>query len=115
MKSARPTSKRSADPRTAWELPCRHSTKPRSIFWVWSLPERPQRALAGATPYLRLFALASGGVFLARGALADQSGQRMALCRFFADNMAGETRALCAQVIDGAEALLAAGQGLVSA
>ena len=74
-----------------------------------------EKALAGATPYLRLFALASGGIALARGALADRSDQRIGLCRFFADNFAGEAQALRGQVIDGAEALLSAGKGLVSA
>ncbi len=74
-----------------------------------------QKALAGASPYLRLFALASGGVALARGALADRSSERMALCRFFADNFSGEAQALRGQVIEGSEALLEAGKGLVSA
>jgi len=74
-----------------------------------------EKALAGATPYLRLFALASGGIALARGALADRSDQRIGLCRFFADNFAGEAQALRGQVIDGADALLSAGKGLVSA
>ena len=74
-----------------------------------------QAALAGATPYLRLFALASGGIALARGALADPSDRRAGLCRFFADNFSGEAQALRGQVVEGAEALLEAGSGLVSA
>ncbi|MBA3449077.1 MAG: acyl-CoA dehydrogenase [Pseudaminobacter sp.] len=72
-------------------------------------------ALAGATPYLRLFALASGGAFLARGALADGSGGRVELCRFFAENLSGETAALESRVIGGAESLAAAGKLLVTA
>ncbi len=36
-------------------------------------------ALAGATPYLRLFALAAGGAYLASGALADEQAERVAL------------------------------------
>ena len=74
-----------------------------------------QSALAGATPYLRLFALAAGGTALARGALADPSDARAGLFRFFADNFAGEAQALRGQVVDGAEALLSAGVSLVSA
>ena len=74
-----------------------------------------ERALAGATPYLRLFALASGGAYLALGALADPSEQRAGLCRFFADNFAGEAQALRGKVVDGAEALLSAGKALISA
>ena len=39
-----------------------------------SSPRHRKAALAGATPYGRLFALAAGGVFLARGALAAARG-----------------------------------------
>ena len=35
-----------------------------------SLAKNPEAAMAGAAPYLRLFGLAAGGVYLARGALA---------------------------------------------
>ena len=35
-----------------------------------ALQKNPDAALAGATPYLRLFGLASGGIYLAHGALA---------------------------------------------
>ena len=73
------------------------------------------KALAGATPYLRLFALAAGGAHLSRAALADQSPQRIALCRFFAENMVGETAPLRDQVCSGGEGLLAAGKSLVTA
>lgn len=70
-------------------------------------------ALAGATPYLRLISLAAGGAYLARGGLADQN--RIALCRFFAENLLGETHALKARILDGAESLALAGQTLISA
>ncbi|TIS99835.1 acyl-CoA dehydrogenase [Mesorhizobium sp.] len=69
--------------------------------------------LAGATPYLRLISLAAGGAYLARGALADQG--RIALCRFFAENLLGEAGALKERVIGGAESLAAAGKALISA
>jgi len=71
------------------------------------------KALAGATPYLRLFALASGGAYLARAALADGSAGRIALCRFFAENMSGDTAPLREQVCGGGDALLAAGKTLI--
>lgn len=74
---------------------------------------RSDDALAGATPYLRLISLAAGGAYLARGALADQS--RIALCRFFAENLLGEVGALKDRVIGGAESLAAAGKALISA
>lgn len=70
-------------------------------------------AMAGATPYLRLISLAAGGAYLAQGGLADRN--RIALCRFFAENLLGETRALKERVIDGAESLAVAGKALISA
>ena len=74
---------------------------------------RSDAALAGATPYLRLFSLAAGGAYLARGGLADQN--RVPLCRFFAENLLGEVRALKERVIGGAESLADAGKALISA
>ncbi len=65
-------------------------------------------ALAGATPYLRLFALAAGGAYLARAAVAEGGGARAGLCRFFAENMSSETTALKSAVVEGAESLAAA-------
>jgi acyl-CoA dehydrogenase len=74
-----------------------------------------QEALAGATPYLRLFALAAGGAYLAKGAVAGKSAGRIALCRFFAENLIGETRALKERITGGAESLAAAAAALVAA
>jgi hypothetical protein len=74
---------------------------------------RLDEAQAGATPYLRLISLAAGGAYLARGGLADKN--RIALCRFFAENLLGEASALKDRVIDGAESLAAAGKTLISA
>jgi acyl-CoA dehydrogenase len=74
-----------------------------------------QEALAGATPYLRLFALAAGGAYLAKGAIAEKSAARIALCRFFAENLIGETQALKERVTGGAESLAAAAAALVAA
>nr|WP_316652842.1 acyl-CoA dehydrogenase [uncultured Gellertiella sp.] len=82
----------------------------------WMLSEvaagRLTGALAGATPYLRLFGLAMTGAMLARGALADSSDgagdRRVALCRFAAENLIGETTSLKDRVINGAASLAAA-------
>ena len=67
------------------------------------------QALAGATPFQRLFGLASGAVYLAKGAMAETAGQadegRVALCRFCAENLLGETVALRTAVMDGAESV----------
>jgi acyl-CoA dehydrogenase len=66
-------------------------------------------ALAGATPYLRLFGLAQGGAALAQAALAAAKGDseadkgRVALCRFFAEN--------CVPACEGLEAAVLAGGG----
>jgi alkylation response protein AidB-like acyl-CoA dehydrogenase len=74
---------------------------------------RTDDALAGATPYLRLFALTAGAAYLARGALADGGEERTALCRFFAENLLDETRALKDRVTGGAESLAAAAKTLI--
>jgi len=70
-------------------------------------------ALAGATPYQRLFGLVLTGAYLAKGALAKvddgRTDRRIALCRFAAENLLPETAALKRQVVEGAESLAAAG------
>ncbi|MBP0615621.1 acyl-CoA dehydrogenase [Jiella mangrovi] len=65
-------------------------------------------ALAGATPYLKLFGLTAGGVWLAKGALAGDHAERVALCRFFAENLVPETAGLKQTVVRGAASLSAA-------
>ncbi len=53
-------------------------------------------ALAGATPYQRLFGLVLTGCYLAKGGLADEDhgrDNRIALCRFAAENLIAETAA----------------------
>jgi acyl-CoA dehydrogenase len=76
---------------------------------------RMTEALAGATPYLRLFALASGGAYLARAAVTGKSPARIALCRFFAENLISETAALKDRVMLGSESLEEAGAALTAA
>ena len=68
-------------------------------------------ALAGATPYQRLFGLALTGSYLAKGALADEDhgrDNRIALCRFAAENLIAETAALKDRVVNGEASLTAA-------
>ena len=81
----------------AWIMP-RLSTDTRSV-------------LAGATPFLRLFATAVGGSLLAKEALAaiqDGDGaasagaDRVALARFFAENISVQSTGLEAAVVEGA-------------
>jgi acyl-CoA dehydrogenase len=75
---------------------------------------RQQEALAGATPYLRLFGLAAGGAYLVRGALAGEDRARIALARFFAENLVDEATALKLRVVEGAASLAAAEAALAS-
>jgi acyl-CoA dehydrogenase len=75
-----------------------------------ALQKNPDAAMAGATPYLRLFGLASGGIYLARGALAAarNGGQTepIAIARFFAENIASAATGLKDTVIGGADSTL---------
>ena len=79
-------------------------------FLMETLPSNPDAAMAGATPYLRLFGLASGGVYMARGALSaarDGSGAHyVAIARFFAENLATAAPGLKETVVGGAESTL---------
>jgi hypothetical protein len=77
-----------------------------------TLAKDPETALAGATPYLRLFGLAAGGHYLARGALAavrdgDTKSPYVALARFFAENLATAAPGLKETVVGGAESTFA--------
>jgi acyl-CoA dehydrogenase len=79
-----------------------------------ALQSNPEAAMAGATPYLRLFGLAAGGVYLARGALAasreggpgQSMAQPIALARFFAENLATAATGLKDTVAGGADSTL---------
>jgi len=87
----------------------------RATMWLLDKTEKePQAALAGATPYLRLFGNAAGGCMLADEGLAalrlgnGESASRIALARFFAENIAVQASGLERAVIDGAESVNAA-------
>ena len=73
-----------------------------------------EQALAGATPYLRQFSLTAGAAYLVKAALADAARERIALCRFYCDNLLGETAALKEMVIGGSESLAEAGAQLIA-
>jgi len=84
----------------------------------WLLAQKgSQSALAGATPYLRLFGNAAGGCLLAEQALAalrDGGGNagRTALARFFAENVAVQAPGLEMNVTAGADSILQADAAL---
>jgi len=72
--------------------------------------DQPDLALAGATPYLRLFGLTTGGTYLARGALKALKAQendkapvasRIALARFFAENQLPQAHGLSSIIRGG--------------
>ena len=80
----------------------------------WLLAQKSSdTALAGATPYLRMFGYAAGGCMLADQALAalrdggDGAG-RVALTRFFAENIAVQAASLERSVTEGADSINAA-------
>jgi hypothetical protein len=83
-----------------------------SSRWLGAqLKSNPEAALAGATPYLRLFGLAAGGIYLARGALAsvrDGNGANVvSQARFFAENILSGAAGLASSVTEGANSILA--------
>jgi len=73
-----------------------------------------QTALAGSTPYLRLFALAIGAASLARAAVTDPSAERVALLAFFLDEFGAEASALRSRTVGGAASLAAAAVALIA-
>jgi acyl-CoA dehydrogenase len=90
----------------------------RTTAWLLAQLERNAlEALAGATPYLRLFGVASGGCLLARQAVAAlrlniDAASRIALARFFAENFAVQAGALERTVVEGAGGVLGADAAL---
>jgi alkylation response protein AidB-like acyl-CoA dehydrogenase len=82
----------------------------RATAWLLGkIGSKPQAALAGATPYLRLFGNAAGGCMLADEALAalrfadGEPASRVAIARFFAENIAVQASGLERAVTEGAD------------
>ena len=79
----------------------------------------PNDALAGATPYLRLFGSALGGCYLASEALAARGeasgdhGRYVTLARFFAENISVQATSLEKTVTESAEAVTGADAVLI--
>jgi alkylation response protein AidB-like acyl-CoA dehydrogenase len=80
----------------------------RATVWlIGQLGNEPDAALAGATPYLRLFGLASGGCLLAKQALSMKrlgvdAAAALATARFFAEHVAVAAGGLERTVVEGA-------------
>jgi alkylation response protein AidB-like acyl-CoA dehydrogenase len=74
----------------------------------WMLAAAPNDRFAGATPYLRAFALTLGAAHLIRAAAADPAqAERGALAAFHVRQMLPQVPALCAAAREGAAALYA--------
>ncbi len=90
----------------------------RATEWLLGrIDKDADAALAGATPYLRLFGFATGGCLLARQALVavrngEDAAPRVALARFFAENFAVQANSLERTVTDGAPSVLGADAAL---
>jgi alkylation response protein AidB-like acyl-CoA dehydrogenase len=91
----------------------------RATTWLLGKVEsEPKAALAGATPYLRLFGNAAGGCMLADEALAalrlsdGEPAARVAVARFFAENIAVQAGGLERSITEGADSVNAAGAAL---
>jgi acyl-CoA dehydrogenase len=92
----------------------------RTTRWMLAkLDNGADEALAGATPYLRLFGIAAGGCLLAQQALAAlrdnaDAGPRAALARFFAENIAVQAGGLERGVVEGGAGVIGADAALAS-
>ena len=91
----------------------------RATGWLLErIESEPQSALAGATPYLRLFGIAAGGGLLANEAMAarqtgdGEPASRVAVARFFAENIAVEAQGLERAVTEGSGSVNAADAAL---
>ena len=92
----------------------------RASRWLLErMTTKPNDALAGATPYLRLFGSTLGGCLLAEQALAanksDGGGKRQTvLTRFFAENISVHAQALEHTITDTADVVNAANAVLIN-
>jgi alkylation response protein AidB-like acyl-CoA dehydrogenase len=86
----------------------------RTTTWLLArLDKDTDAALAGATPYLRLFGVTAGGCLLAQQGLAalrsgEEALSRLALARFFAENVVVQAGALERTVVEGGPGVIGA-------
>jgi len=93
--------------RDAGDGPLHEAVEALAASTAFLLDAKDELALAGATPFLRLFALARGGTLLARAARGGEA-RTAALSRFFDQNIAVEAQALRRIVMSGGGSTLAA-------
>ena len=91
----------------------------RATTWMRAqLEKRPEAALAGATPYLRMFGNAAGGCMLADEALTalrlsnGDAASRISIARFFAENLSVQAGSLERAVTEGADSVNASDAAL---
>jgi butyryl-CoA dehydrogenase len=88
-----------------------------SRYFLETLDKQPDAALAGATPYLRLFGLVAGASYLTEAALAALRARaggdsdpahlaRIEIARFFAENLLPAALGLAPVVMTSAESVL---------
>ena len=79
-----------------------------SLWMGQALSKEPDAALAGATPYQKVFALVSGGSYLAEAALRpNATAAEIATARFFAENCVTAAAGLADTAMHGAATVLA--------
>jgi acyl-CoA dehydrogenase len=92
----------------------------RATDWLLArIAKEPDAALAGASPYLRLFGLSTGGCLLAKESLAamrlgEDAAGRVGLARFFAENLAVGAGALERTVVEAAAGVIGTDAALAS-
>lgn len=81
-----------------------------SKYMVEAMNRDQAEALAGATPYQKLFGLAAGGAYLAQAGLAERvesrAASRVAIARFFAENLCTQAGGLEVTITEGAQSAL---------
>ncbi len=83
-------------------------------WYVTKGAANPESALAGATPYLKLFSLVAGGRYLAEAALGavergDTVSDEIVLARFYGDHILVGASGLADSVIWGGDSIVAVG------
>lgn len=86
----------------------------RASQWMGqAIPAEPEAALAGATPYCKLFGIVAGGDALAKAALsAGGEFNKTELLRFYADSISVTAPGLSRTVMEGARSVLDANLGV---
>ncbi|MDX2257279.1 MAG: acyl-CoA dehydrogenase [Hyphomicrobiaceae bacterium] len=96
-----------------------HALDVATRFMGGALATRPEQAMAGASAYLRLFAIATASAYLVHGARVEseaggQTGVMASLARFYGEQVAGEALVLADVVVQGAGAVLDAPASVVA-